>query len=109
MSNTDPLEAELEEILLKVQLGSSWIKKYPGQFTKQLESPDIIQAKRALLHLIDRAKLESRMVELDLFEQFMNQRENTGITRGDLYGFKRSRLDDLETRLNKSLEAKDKS
>ncbi len=50
--------------------------------------------------IIREAEFKARLVELDLFEQFMNQRENKMITRGDLYEFKMQRLEDLEKRLD---------
>lgn len=52
-----------------------------------------VQAERA------NAALEARLVELDLFEQYLNQHENQAITRGGLYTYKLQRLENLEERL----------
>lgn len=51
--------------------------------------------------------LEGRLIELDLFEQFLNQHKNKDITRGDLHKFKMERLKNLGGRLEK-LEKKEK-
>lgn len=51
--------------------------------------------------LLSKAQQEARLIELDLFEQFMNQHSNTGVTRGMLYEYKRTRLDALTASLQK--------
>jgi hypothetical protein len=49
-------------------------------------------AKEAIRQLIREEQLKARLVELDLFEQAINKKYN-------MYGFKLSRLSDLEERL----------
>lgn len=84
-------------------VGMAHVKAAQGEITTDEASKrtqqEVEVATNQLTLLLEKAALEARMIELDLFEQFMNQRENKGITRGDLYGFKMQRLKDLETRL----------
>lgn len=50
--------------------------------------------------LEEQSELKARLVELDLFEQFLGQHENKPITRSSLYEYKLQRLKDLVDRLN---------
>lgn len=56
-----------------------------------------VDTARSAIHTLT---LDARLVELDLFEQFLGQHENKAITRADLYQFKLQRLKDLTDRLN---------
>lgn len=56
------------------------------------------EAKSQILAYVDKRELQARLIELDLFEQFLNTPPVSAITKGDLSAYKMSRLNDLETR-----------
>lgn len=97
MPDIDELEDKLFALLCDWNRVSQFNHSNPKEAAKAL-APEV-------LALIDKKELEARLIELNLFEQFLNKTGlNYPITSTDLYGFKMQRLKDLETRLDKLQE-----